>query len=140
MQAVDFFPTVAAALKEPAPTNIQGSAWGTGRDYVLSEAFCRSCFPEASTSVRWPDALRHDLVAVTIGRHKLIRSTQGPDEIYDLSNDPLETKAGTVPDPEFLRRVEEIIAERNERMVKGLSRPPGDETLIEKLRSLGYIQ
>jgi arylsulfatase A-like enzyme len=140
IQAVDFFPTVAWALNEPFPEHIQGSPWGNGRDYALSEVFCRSCGSEPASAFKWPDSLRHEVIAVVIGRHKLIRSTRGPDEVYDLSADPMETKPIDDPDPEFLRRAEEIIAERNERLVESLSVNPEDRELLEKLRSLGYVQ
>jgi arylsulfatase A-like enzyme len=140
MQAVDIFPTVASAMNEPSPPGVQGTAWGQGRDYALSEVFCRSCGWETSGGLRWPDAFRRDLVAVMIGGQKLIRSTHGPDEVYDLTADPLETKPLADPDPQFLQRAGEIIAERNEHMVEGLSKRPEDNILLEKLRSLGYIQ
>jgi hypothetical protein len=75
-----------------------------------------------------------------IGRHKLIRSTHGPDEVYDLAVDPLETQPLANPDPQFVQRAGEIIAERNKHIVEGLSKRPEDSVLLEKLRSLGYIQ
>jgi arylsulfatase A-like enzyme len=139
MQFVDFFPTVAAVLNEPVPGQVQGSPWGKGRDYALSEVFCKSCGRELFQP-GWPDALRHDLVAVMSNDQKLIRSTRGPDEAYNLSSDPTESNPVADPDPEFLRRAEEIIAERNKRMVEGLSKGPEDKNLIERLRSLGYIK
>jgi arylsulfatase A-like enzyme len=140
MQLVDLFPTIAAVLNEPLPGPMQGAPWGAGRDYALSEMFCKSCAGESAGMVQWPDELRRDLVAVMIGDRKLIRSTSGPDEVYDLSRDPAERNPLRDPDPAFLRRVEEIIAERNKRMVEGLSKHPDDKKLLEKLRSLGYIQ
>jgi arylsulfatase A-like enzyme len=140
MQLVDLFPTIAAVLNEPAPGLMQGVPWGAGRDYALSEMFCKSCAGESDGTVQWPDELRRDLVAVMIGDRKLIRSTSGPDEVYDLSLDPAEQNPLRDPDPAFLQRVEEIMAERNKWMVEGLSKHPDDKKLLEKLRSLGYVQ
>jgi arylsulfatase A-like enzyme len=140
MQLVDLFPTIAAVLNEPLPGPMQGAPWGAGRDYALSEMFCKSCAGESTGTVKWPDELRRDLVAVMIGDRKLIRSTSGPDEVYDLSLDPAERNPLPDPDPAFVQRAEEIIAERNKRMVEGLSKHPGDKRLLEKLRSLGYVQ
>jgi arylsulfatase A-like enzyme len=140
MQLVDIYPTVMSLLDQPIPDLVQGSPWGQGRDYTLSEVFCRSCGSEVGSSYEWPDALRHEQVAVMIGHYKLIRSTRGPDEIYDLSTDPAESSPLATADPRFLRRAEEIIAERNKRMVQGLSTRPKDKNLLEKLRSLGYVQ
>jgi arylsulfatase A-like enzyme len=139
MQFVDFFPTLAAVLNEPLPGDVQGSAWGSGRESALSEVFCKSC-GHGTVDPGWPDALRRDLVSVMIGDQKLIRSTHGPDEVYDLAADPAELHPLADPDPEFMRRAEEVIAARNQRLVEGLSVDPNDPKLLERLRSLGYIQ
>jgi hypothetical protein len=74
------------------------------------------------------------------GGRKLIRSTRGPDEVYDLTADPGELHPMSEVDTEFLRLADAVIAERNKRLVETLSVNPDDKTLIEKLRSLGYIQ
>jgi arylsulfatase A-like enzyme len=140
MQFVDFLPTAAAILKEPVPAPVQGSAWGNGRDYALSEMFCKGCGREMLESNTWPDVLKDELIAVISGNTKLIRSLRNPDTVYDLSSDPTESKPLADPDPGFVRRAEEIIAERNKRLVEGLSTRPEDKILLEKLRSLGYIQ
>jgi arylsulfatase A-like enzyme len=140
MQGVDLFPTIADVLSLPLPVPLQGVPWGRGRDYAVSEMFCKSCGAELAGSVRWPDELRRDLVAVILGDYKLIRSTRGPDEVYNLSTDPGERQPLQDPDPAFLRRAEEVIAERNKGLVKGLTEHPQDKQLIEKLRSLGYVQ
>ncbi len=140
MQSVDLFPTIAEVLHEPLPGPTQGVAWGKGRDHVLSEMFCKTCGAEVQSAFAWPEQFRRDLVAVTIGNLKLIRSTHGPDEVYDLSTDPAERQPLPNPDPAFLRRAEEVIAERNKGLVKGLTEHPHDKQLMEKLRSLGYVQ
>ncbi len=140
MQFVDFFPTVAAVLHEPAPGGLQGSPWGKGRDYALSEMFCKACGRAWLESTVWPQELHRELVAVMSGGKKLIRSNDGPDEVYDLSSDPTESKPIADPDPEFLRRAGEIIAARNQRMFEGSSHRPADNKALERLRSLGYIQ
>jgi hypothetical protein len=131
-------PKILAILGEPTPPEVQGSPWGAGRDYILSELFCK---PGAlHEPAEWPDHFRRDRVAVVVGNHKLIRSSHDPDEVYDLAADSAELHPLSDPDPEFLRRAEEIIGERNKRLVEGLSANPEDKTLLEKLRSLGYVQ
>ena len=139
MQHVDFFPTIAAVLNEPIPGEVQGRPWGAGRDYALSEVFCKSCGRELFES-RWPDAMRHDLVAVMDGEQKFIRSTQGPDQVFRFVDDPSETQPVLDPDPKFLEQAEQAIEARNQHLIKTLSKRPEDKTLLEKLRSLGYIQ
>ncbi len=138
MQFVDFFPTIAAVLGEPLPHHAQGIPWGT-RDYALAELFCKSCGHE-SLEPGWPDALRRELAAVMIGSQKLIRSTNEPDNVYDLTADPGETRPLAAPDPEQLHRSEEIFIERNKSLVEGLSANPDDKNLLDKLRSLGYVR
>ncbi len=138
MQFVDFLPTIATILKEPLPSEVQGSAWGSGRNYALAEMFCKGCGRESLESLRWPDALKDELVAVMQGNQKLIRSLHGPDEVYDLWNDPSESKPLFAADPQFLRRAEGIIAAQKGRLMEGLSKRD-DKTLLEKLRSLGYV-
>jgi arylsulfatase A-like enzyme len=139
MQAVDIFPTIAAVMNEPYPQEIQGRPWGQGRDHTLSEVFCRSC-SLATGPERWPDKFRRDRLAVVIGNQKLIRSTHDPDEVYDLAADPGELHPLSNPDPEFMRRAEEVIAERNKNLVKELKKGSTDKDLLEKMRSLGYIR
>jgi arylsulfatase A-like enzyme len=140
MQFIDFFPTFAAILDEPVPGGLQGSAWGNGRDYALAEMFCKGCGREWLESTKWPEVLKNERVAVMSGNQKLIRSLRGPDEVYDLSSDPNESKPLTQPDPEFLRRAEEVIAGQKQHIVESLSTRPEDKILLEKLRSLGYVQ
>ncbi len=139
MQHVDLFPTIAALMGEPAPGEMQGRPGGVGRNYALSEVFCKSCGREVFEG-RWPDALRHDLVAVMNGAQKLIRSTAGADKVYEYIEDPAETNPLADPDPSLLQTAEQAIAARNQRLIETLSKRPEDKTLLEKLRSLGYVQ
>jgi hypothetical protein len=88
----------------------------------------------------WPESARRDLITVILDNLKLIRSTLGPDEVYDPAADPAELNPIADPDPAFLRRVEEVIGERNKRLVEAMSTDTEDKKLLERLRSLGYIQ
>jgi arylsulfatase A-like enzyme len=141
MQFVDFFPTFATILRQHVPPHVQGTPWGTGREFALSEVFCKACRREFGGRGQWPDSLRRDLVAVTVDDQKLIRSTRDPDEVYDLRNDPGEAEPLAAPKADFLQRVETVIAERNQRLVNRLTdKAPFDKKLLERLRSLGYVQ
>jgi hypothetical protein len=68
------------------------------------------------------------------------RHISNPDEVYDLAADPAELTPRADPDQAFRRPVEEVIAERNKRLVQGMSTDTEDKKLLERLRSLGYIQ
>jgi hypothetical protein len=70
----------------------------------------------------------------------LVRSTDGPDEVYDVKSDPAESQARAVPDAEFLRRAGAILAKHAENRVEGVPERPKDKNMMDKLRSLGYIQ
>jgi arylsulfatase A-like enzyme len=138
MQSVDLFPTIAAAIGAPAPERMQGSPWGQGRDYALSEVFCRDCAYGATERHK---AFHRELVAVIADHYKLIRSTRDPDEVYDLDTDPEELQRVSAPDPEFLRRAEAILAERNAILGEAATQEqPANEEQLRKMRSLGYVK
>jgi arylsulfatase A-like enzyme len=137
IQFVDFFPTIADAIGVPAPSHIQGTPWGHGRDYAVSELFCRDC---AYGTIERHKAFRRELVAVSIDNHKLIRSTLDPDEVYDLGVAGEELTLSAAPNPEFLQRAEEILGRRKADLVEVTGGPPADEETLQKMRSLGYVK
>jgi arylsulfatase A-like enzyme len=138
MQFVDFFPTIAAAIGAPVPPHVQGSPWGHGRDYALSELFCRDCgYP---TSERH-EKFRRELVAVIREDRKLIRSTREPDEVYDLASDPGELKPLDELDAGFSERAEAVLRQRKIALLEEVTEnQPTDEDLLKKMRTLGYVK
>jgi arylsulfatase A-like enzyme len=137
MQFVDFWPTIASVLNAPIPDGLQGSPWGQGRDYALSELYCRVCGDPGP----WPDSFRRELVAVVVDDQKLIRSTREPDEFYDLAVDLHEMNPLPNAGPAFSERYETVIAARNARRARAVaSVEPADAESMERMRSLGYVQ
>lgn len=90
VSAVDLFATLAELAGVPGATEDSVSLVSTfadpaspgGRETVYAESFSPN-----GASPPFPDHTR----AVRDARYKLIRSTAGPDELYDLLVDPFET-------------------------------------------------
>lgn len=138
MQFVDFFPTIATAIGAPVPSHVQGSPWGHGRDYALSELYCRDC--AYSTGDR-NEPFRRELVAVVLDNHKVIRSTRDPSEAYDLHTDPKELQPLAAPAAKLLERAEAVLAWRKATLLENVARDrPADQELLRKMRSLGYVK
>jgi hypothetical protein len=72
---------------------------------------------------------------------KLITSTLGKHELYDLSHDPQETRDLWQAEPEVGRALQRNLAEWL-RSVTAVDRAPArlDKRTLEILRSLGYVQ
>jgi arylsulfatase A-like enzyme len=144
MQSVDLLPTIASVLREPVPPDVEGSPWGNGRDYALSELFCRTCGAGRDEG-QWPESFRREQVAVIVQDWKLIRSTNAADkrtdEIYNLRDDPAELHPVPHLPPDKASRFEQVLTERSRRLGDRLTRKgTDDKKLIERLRSLGYVQ
>jgi arylsulfatase A-like enzyme len=130
-QHVDVFPSILDLLQIEPPAELQGSAWGAGRDYTLTEVFVRN---------RKSAFLRRELCAVRRGQLKYIRSTTGEEEVYDLATDPQETRNLWGTRPEVEASFQETLTERNQKITQQILRGREDEELVERLRSLGYLQ
>lgn len=130
MQHVDVFSTVLDLLGIEPPPDLQGSPWGYGRDYALSEIFVQR---------QGNPKFDRELCAVRVDNYKYISSTTGQEELYDIVADPNETRnlIGTVPEIED--RVRKIKSLRDKNLVTRLSSGTEDANLLNKLRSLGYV-
>ena len=129
-QFVDFIPTIAAILNIVTPASLHGSAWGSGRDYVLAENFC------LFTKV---DALRRELFGVRFGDCKYITSTQGAEEAFDLSLDPGETTDVIGNHPELEERARRVHAEHLSTYHDRPANGEHGDSVIDRLRALGYV-
>jgi arylsulfatase A-like enzyme len=129
-QFVDIIPTIAAIVNIEPPASLQGSAWGSGRDYALAENYCL---------FRDVDPLRRELFGVRIADWKYIASTLGAEEAYDLSSDPEERTDVFGKYPELEERARRIHAEHISTYHERPAQREHGDSAIERLRALGYV-
>ena len=139
----DLMPTVLDVLGYPQPEKIDGQSLR-----ALKRNLSRSIFAE-SFGFEWLFAahprFRHVERAAFIGSMKLIASTSGKRELYDLSKDPNEKvnlyEPDSVASNELRARLTAFIHDADNQKASRPSdiKKPDRETL-ERLRSLGYVQ
>jgi len=135
---VDLMPTILDLVGCTVPPGLQGRSLrlprAEGSDAVYAEARAAGAL---STSPRFRGVRR----AMFVGSWKLISSTEGPPELYDLAADPGETRnLYSVDDPHA-----KAMADRLSAWVASAPKQveaPGklDKNSVEKLKSLGYAQ
>jgi arylsulfatase A-like enzyme len=135
-QSVDVFASILAYAGVQPPPDIDGVAWGRGREHALSWLYLFENFVE-----RFGPEFRRELRSVESRNWKLIHSSTGDIEVYDLANDPDE-----------IRAVDDFATDRREAMLQALdavtvfdaAEADGGTELspeaLERLRGLGYIQ
>ena len=139
MQSVDLFPTFAEVLGLAPPDGLQGTPWGHGRGYSFAEVFCVYCKSIYSNAY---DKLKKEEAAIYLGQDKLLLTTTGEDQYFDLATDPGERMASRLP--ETKTELRDLAAKLIERREKDMYLPSEvgveDSDLLKKLRSLGYVQ
>lgn len=127
-QHVDLFPTAAAVLGFEAPSGLQGTVWGRGREYAFAETYSGGYGDELS-----------DLAAVVIDDKKLVVSTLEPAKAYDLESDPEEQRPIIPPPAALSDQGGKIVASRVFDDAADLP-ADADPEMLDRLKSLGYIQ
>ncbi len=136
---VDFLPTILECVHAQLPSGLQGrSLLGpepTGGAVVYSRG-TRS--PLVGLGNRRFDGLRR---AVFSQDMKLISSTAGPPELYDLRLDPHEQHNVFEPNSPLAER----LSERLNKWIAAMPHPKRtlpkyDRSAVERLKSLGYVQ
>lgn len=132
-QLTDLLATIAEIIGDPHPPKTEGSPWGRGRDYALSEMF-----------VHRPGVQRIDreMHAVTFGAIKYIQSRGATttEEMFDLSADPRERNNILALHPDLAERARRILAERQAMLdAQGTRQVSEERTSMETLRHLGYL-
>lgn len=135
MQHVDFLPTIAEVLDVEAPAGLDGAAWGVGRGYALSEVYCYACGrPPGKRNI---DLFHRDLAAVVIKGRKAILSTRDDPKFFDLTADPGEQHPLAEPPTDLSEQAARIVGSRE---IYVSDSGETDPEMVEKLKSLGYIQ
>lgn len=136
---IDIFPTVAKLARLPLPEKAWRQFEGIDlfddtvvRPYVLSERVNRH-------REGWEPG---DKFALTGRDLKLFTLTEGPEQVYDLERDPYELKDIAAKQPHVLTKLKRQMNGVMTPYVTTARRTRKDVSpeLIEKLRSLGYVQ
>ncbi len=136
---VDILPTILATLHYAAPPRIQGRSLLDSDPKPSRTVFAES-FPVMDLSQLHPAMKRIERAAYS-GSLKLISSTVGKRELYDLAKDPAESTnqyAGLAVEARPLETELAGLARRADARPASTQRV--DHGTVDKLRSLGYVQ
>jgi choline-sulfatase len=136
VSVVDLLPLIAGELGLPLPDGVEGRPVGE-RDLVIAESFedpraialLGSQYDRRlTTGIRWP--------------WKLITSSAHPPRLYHLAEDPEEETDRAAEEAAIVASLEAAIARSKAKMSAPAAVAPKavDDTTIERLRELGYIE
>lgn len=134
VQSVDVFAGILEYAGLPLPAAGDGLPWGRGRSHAFAWAYVHQAFARLGIT-----RLTRELVAVERDRWKLIRSSTGEIELFDLRRDPGETR--NLASVETERRAEllsalESLQDAEVREERVIETSPQE---LQKLRALGYV-
>ena len=119
------------------PAFRQISRYQPGNHPVIAENYFTR--PHDLFHPRWGHRFNRVRVAIVDGSYKLIKSSDGADELYDLENDPAESVNLLHARKEVAERMAAELARfRPQPLETGPPRTLGEEER-ERLRSLGYV-
>jgi arylsulfatase A-like enzyme len=139
VSSVDLLPTILDTAGVPVPKQVQGRSLLSSAPDAQRRIFAES-FPSRRLISLQPRLDRIER-AVISGSMKLIGSTAGRRELYDLAKDPNEDENIYAASGSGSRALETSL-EQWTKAALAKSRPEGpiDPGVIERLRSLGYVQ
>lgn len=151
VQVTDVFATVAAAAGTRAPgvgQNLLAEALPQDRpvlgEYYFPKQFI-AYFPEEARNGPVLAPYLRLIRSLRVGSHKLIWGSDGKHELYNVVEDPAETRDLLEVEPELAvtlaARLEALVKE-HERAAGGSSAPTGevDPEVEQSLRELGYVR
>jgi arylsulfatase A-like enzyme len=138
---VDVFTTIAAIAGAAVPPKCAGVNLAAG-DPGEDRAIILESYP-AGTYMNLHKKMNRMERAIVRGRWKMIRSNRGRRELYDMANDPKETKNLWNTRNEVARELDGLM--RDWVATGGGQMPlsksgPSDPEMIQRLKSLGYAQ
>lgn len=135
--SVDVLPTILDVVGVTAPSDLDGVS------LRRVERVARRAIVAESSDVREADGhaalVQPAEIALISGAMKLISHADGRTELYELSKDPLEQTdlSRSTQVPESWRLIIARLAAQPARSSQGL---PVDPSVLERLRSLGYVR
>jgi len=137
---VDLLPTILDCLGFRAPEHLQGQSLlseGLRQDRKLfTESFPLNYFTQLNPKLNRIER------AMRVGSLKLIVSSNGHKELYDLATDPEETRDLYGSDPAQARKLSALFHEWECHLPRQTAEPssPVDDGMLKRLKSLGYVQ
>ena len=133
---VDLYPTVMEAVGAPLERHLAGRPLQPG-----STQRARAIFTESYPWPEWPDSprFRRTQRAMLRDSWKLILSTTGGRELYDLSTDAGENRNLMGEQPQVAAQMEAVLSAWQKNLVP-VNGPSGiDKDTLDRLKSLGYV-
>ena len=138
---VDVFSTIAAAAGAAVPGARAGLDLGAG-DPGEERILIMESFPDLGYILTNPKMNRMER-AVVRGRWKLISSSRGRRELYDMVSDPTESTELSASRADVARELDGLLqawAASAERQKPATNVPAQDRNLLQRMRALGYVQ
>jgi len=138
---VDIFPEILCTVSIPVPKNIQGTALQSPEK---SRTIIAENFQDPTLKER-PDFkhLARDLKAIYSGDFKYLWASDGRCELYNVSDDPLESANLIDKQPGKAQELNALLERWSSSFtpIEGdKDLPDADQAITDKLRSLGYIE
>ncbi len=134
---IDILPTILAALSLPRVSGVQGADLRQIETAGNRTLFSTSFEPFFSTVA---PTMKRTAYAVVSGSHKLIVSTRGSTELFDLTSDRNEQSDISREQPAMVKELREIL----DAHVRSAPRMRTNSTVsneeLQRLKSLGYVQ
>ena len=138
---VDVFSTIAAAAGAAVPSPRAGLDLGAG-DPGEERTLIIESFPHRFFIRQNPKMDRMER-AVVRGRWKLITSSRGRRELYDMVSDPTESTELSASRADVARELDGLLqawTTSAERQKPATNAPARNRNLLQRMRALGYVQ
>ena len=150
VQSLDILPTVIDLLnqdEDPDLKNIQGQSLvpdkieAKPREFTVTEYLAPQLHSFRREAIQYEDNLTKKLRAIRTLEHKFIASSDGQNELYDLRNDPQESRNLIHEDAQLAAQMEARLADWLEKhaLKLAVANESVDTKIEERLEALGYI-